>query len=243
MCTGFPDLTLFYMSIYGGFGYDYCALGNAFQGLAAGIPQTGNPPFTVNDFLAMYPKFYGKPTSVGGTLTATSALVTGVASTNGVLAGQLVTGSGIPNGTIVLSTTSNTITLSQAVNASGSLNLSIYESQIVALAVIQLFLNLAYASLMQSRWRETWQIAMGWYIAHFLTLYVQSEGAANTTAGQIVANGLERGILVSKAVGEVSAGLQALESLGEWAAWTKTTYGTQLATFARVVGCGPIYVR
>ena len=122
MCTGFPDLTLFYMSIYGGFGYDYCAAGLAFQGLAAGIPQTGNPPYTVNDFLAMYPKFYGPGTDVAGTLSSGSPTITGVSSTTGILAGQLVTGTGIPVGTVVSSTSSTTVTLSQNATATGRFN-------------------------------------------------------------------------------------------------------------------------
>jgi len=238
----FPDLTLFYMSIYGGFGYDYSAIGDAYQGLAAGIPQTGNPPYTVNDFLSVYPKFYGPGTSVSGTLTATSPVISGVSSTAGVFPGQLVIGNGIPAGTVVAGTTSNTITLSLNATVSATETVTIYESQIVTLAVIQLYLNLAYASLMQSRWREMWYIAMGWYIAHFLSLYLQSDGNTNTTAGQIASQAIANGIQVSKSVGDVSVTYQPLTALDNWAAWNLTIYGQQLATQARVVGCGPVYV-
>ena len=126
---------------------------------------------------------------------------------------------------------------------SGAVTLSVYEAPLVPLAVIQLYLNLAYVSLMQSRWRESWQLGMALYIAHYLTLWCQTEGNAQTTANQVVANSLQAGITVSQGADGVSQGLQLLTKLENWAAWTLTQYGVQLATLARVVGAGPAYFR
>lgn len=310
-----PDLTLFYMSIYGGFGYDWAGFCDGYLGLAAGVPQAGNPPYTVTDFFAFYPKWLGPvtlspgvlngtttvtgvPDSSGmnpgnmiaapgipaatiltgvatapidftGTLTAGSRIVTAVSSVAGLVVGQPISSvlAGIPgctkiqafDGTAMTVTLSNaatvsgvavalvaiasTLTLSQAATTSGAVTLSVYEAPAIPLMVVQAFLNLANASLMSSRWRETWKIAMGWYIAHFLTLYEQSDGVQSSAPGAIVTTGLERGLLVSKTVDGVSGSYQSLVGLENWAAWTKTTYGTQLATMARLVGSGPAYWR
>jgi hypothetical protein len=237
----FPDLTLFYMSIYGGFGYDVAA--TDYPGLATGIPQAGNPPYSVNDFLEVYPKFAGIPVSFQGALTQDSQTVVVQNPPQNLAVGQLITGSGIPSGTIIQGISGNNITISQAATATGNNQLSVYTAPLVPIVVIQVYLNLAYASLMSSRWRELWSVAMGLYIAHFVTLWLQSEGNPVTTPGQAAAQGMARGITVSKSVGDVGVSYQPLAALEGWAAWNLTVYGQQLATFARVVGAGAVYVR
>ena len=234
----FPDLTQFWMEIYGGYGFD-CSAGQ-YLGLATGIPQTGNPPYAVNDLLAMYPKFFGTALQISCTLTATNSTVP-VTSVVGLAVGQLVTGQGIPSSTIIVSVGTNSVVLSSAPTVSGAITLNFYTSQLVPLAIIQVYLNLAYASLMSSRWREAWTLAMSLYIAHFLTLYLQTDGNPQTTASQAVANGLQQGITVSQGADGLSQGLQLLGALDSWAAWTLTSYGVQLATMARVVGAGATY--
>lgn len=233
-------IDLFFMEIYGGFGYSWGGWSSAYLGLASGLPQAGNPPYTVANFQSMYPQFFGPGTSIAGTVTANSPTISGVASTVGIAAGQLVSGQ-FPAGTVVQSVTGDSITAST--NATGNdTGVTVFEAPTVPLAVIQSYLNLAYAALMWSRWRETWTLAMGWYIAHFLTLYLQSAGSPTNTAGQIAAQGLARGIRVSKAVDGVSASNIALD-FGEWGAWALTIFGQQLITQARVIGAGAIYIR
>ena len=234
----------FYMLISGYDGWqNFGCQSGAYLGMASGIPQIGNPPYTVNDFLAIYPKFFGAATLVSGTLTSGSNEITVDSTAQGLSAGQLVTCQGLNSGTVINSVTMPTITVSSNATESGAVTLSIYETPMVPLAVIQLYLNLAYVSLMQSRWRESWQLGMALYIAHYLTLWCQTEGNAQTTANQIVANSLQAGITVSQGADGVSQGLQVLSRLENWAAWTLTQYGVQLATLARVVGAGPVYFR
>lgn len=240
----FPDLTLFYMSIYGGFGLDLGGLDGASVGLASGISQAGNPPYTASDFAAMYPKFFGTGINITGTATAGQNQVTGISSDQitGLAIGQLAGGVGIPPGTMVTGVGSTSITLSANATAAGTV-VTVFESPLVPLAIVQAYLNLATASLMSSRWREAWMIAMGLYIAHYLTLYLETDSNPSATAAQAVTQGLQRGIAVSKAVGDTSVGLQAVTGLESWGAWTLTQYGLQLITMARVVGSGPIYIR
>lgn len=238
----FPDLTLFYMSIYGGFGLDWGGLQGACAGLASGISQAGNPPYTASDFLAMYPGFFGLASQVTGAVTSGSNTIT-IADTTGIQVGQLIGGQGISSGAMVTAVNPNvSITISAIATANGTA-VFIFESPVVPLAIVQAYLNLATASLMSSRWREAWPIAMSLYIAHWLTLYLQTTANPTPSAAQAVTQGLQRGIAVSKAVGDTSIGLQALTGLEEWGAWAQTEFGLLLITMARAVGSGPIYIR
>jgi hypothetical protein len=252
--SAFPTqgIELFYQVIYGGYGYNGCGdwgaggydgcLCGTYLGLASGLPQTGNPPYYVNNLLALYPKFFGAPTLVTGIADGTTGVITSVDSTAGTLPGQLVTASTILPSSVILSVGTNSVTLSSVPNQAGAITMQVYETPPIALAVIQLYLNLAYASLMQSRWREQWQLGMALYIAHYLTLWEQTEGNPQTTPNQIVANSLQAGITVSQSADGVSQGLQVLAKLENWGTWTLTQYGVQLATMARL-HTGPIYVK
>lgn len=109
-------------------------------------------------------------------------------------------------------------------------------------AVLQLYINLASSQLVQGKWGVAlWPVAMGWFVAHYATLYLRSEGSVGTTAGQVAASGLTRGVMVSKSAGGVSATIQVPQGLEDWGAWTSTEYGVQLATAAKVVGTGMLY--
>jgi hypothetical protein len=247
------NIDQFYMTIYGGYGYDGCDVGgfgipgwcqcNAFLGLASGVPTGTNPPYTVNDFLGIYPKFFGAPALISATLTSGSPIITVDSTATGLSVGQLVTCQGLNDGTVIKSVTMPEITVSSNATASRATTIAVYEAQLVPLAVMQLYLNIAIVSIMQSRWREQWELGMALYIAHYLTLYCQTEGNQQSTANQIVANSLQAGITISQGADGVSQGLQVLTKLENWAAWTLTQYGVQLATIARVVGAGPAYFR
>jgi hypothetical protein len=63
-----------------------------------------------------------------------------------------------------------------------------------------------------------------------------------STPEQIAVQGLANGIMVSKSVGDVSAGYQVLSSLQAWGAWNLTWFGWQLITMAKINGAGPALV-
>jgi hypothetical protein len=247
------NIDQFYMTIYGGYGYDGCDVGgfgipgwcqcNAFLGLASGVPTGTNPPYTVNDFLGIYPKFFGAPTLISATLTSGSPIITVDSTATGLSSGQLVTCQGLNDGTVIKIVIMPEITVSSNATASGVVTLAVYEAQLVPLAVMQLYLNIAIVSIMQSRWREQWELGMDLYIAHYLTLYCQTEGNQQSTANQIVANSLQAGVTISQGADGVSQGLQAIKAVDNWASWSLTQYGVQLASLARVVGSGPAYFR
>ena len=106
--------------------------------------------------------------------------------------------------------------------------------------VLQAYITLASASLVQARWLEQWPIAMALFVAHFATLYAKSDGNPLSTVGQIAAQGISTGIQVGKSVGDVSVNYQPVTGLEDWGSWNLTSYGQQLATMAKIVGAGPM---
>lgn len=285
---------------FGALAFDYCATGQVFG---------GNPPYTLCDFLAVFPKFFGPSTTVTGTtvapavtstvitqdsttatvasaagisngwvvsgigitpgttctisgLTVTlsqaaltnattvltysdpvgSVRITGLSSIVGMATGQLITGPNLAPGTLIVSATGTTAILSQPVIASGSSSFQFYQTPFMPIVAIQLYLNLAQSSIMQARWLDSWTLGMALFIAHYCTLYMRSESGPNATAAQIATSGLEKGITVSKAVGDVSTSAEMISVFEDWGAFAETTYGTQLITMAQGIAMGPIWV-
>lgn len=111
--------------------------------------------------------------------------------------------------------------------------------------VLQMYIGLADASIKETRWRSTWKVAMGWFIAHFATLYLQGMADANSTAAQVLAKGQSKGLMASKSVGDVSVSYDfnsIAQDLDGWASWKLTIYGQQLATMGKIYGKGGRYV-
>lgn len=109
--------------------------------------------------------------------------------------------------------------------------------------VIQAFIDMATASLDQARWRSTWQVAMGWYVAHFCTLFLQSAADPNSGATAVFEAGRAKGVITSKSVGDVSVSIdQNITGIDTWAAWKLTTFGQQLATMGRLYGKGGMLI-
>ncbi|HXS93032.1 MAG TPA: DUF4054 domain-containing protein [Candidatus Limnocylindrales bacterium] len=234
-----PSLNLFFDDLCSGFGWDWGAL-------TVGVVCGTNPPYGVADFFAVFPKFFGVATAIQAATTTGSAVVQGTGTTwlsAGFAAGQLANSPAFPAGTLITSVDSDTqITLSQPATATGNATISVFAAPLVPMAVLTMYITLASGSLVQARWLDTWLYAMALYCAHFCTLYLQSDGSTCTAPGAVAASGLARGIATSKGVGGVSFGFQPVQGLEQWAAWTLTSYGTQLASFAKTVGAGPVWV-
>lgn len=208
-----------------------------------GFVSGQNPAYALNDFLLVNPKFFGAATGIANcTTVANSQTVTGTAP-SGFAIGQFITGPGIPNGTTVASLGSGTFTISNPATASGTVSLSVYLAPFVPIFVIQLFINLATACLVQDLWQDQWLYGMALFIAHYCTMWVRSDGDQYSNPGQIASSGIEKGMMVSKAVDGVSAGYQnMLENYADWGAWTETTYGALLITMAKTIGNRPALV-
>lgn len=110
---------------------------------------------------------------------------------------------------------------------------------------ITMYLNLAHATVKYTRWDDAWTMAMGLFMAHFCTLYLQSVSSATSTAARIVAAGEAHGLTTSKSVGDVSKSTDyntIAQGLEGWAMWLSTAFGQQYATMAKLVCKGGMYV-
>jgi hypothetical protein len=117
---------------------------------------------------------------------------------------------------------------------------------IVPEVIIQMYLDLAHASIKEARWNNYWKMAMGLFVAHFVTLYLQSVADATSTAAQVIAAGQAKGLTISESAGDVSYSQDIntiAQDLDGWAAWKLTAFGQQLATFGKLVGKGGMYIR
>lgn len=202
-----------------------------------------NPPYTIQDFFAIYPKFGGPQLTLTGVVTAADSPNVTVTSTTGVKAGNPVAPipGVIQDGTFVQSVPDSThLVLTQDAISNGTAVLNVWNNTPIPLAVIGAYLALANNCLVQARWQDMWQIAMALFVAHFLSLYARSDGNPYSNIGQIAAQGLSLGIQISKNVGDVGVSYQPVTGLEDWGAWTLTLYGTQLAQFAKVIGSGPM---
>jgi Protein of unknown function (DUF4054) len=260
-----PDVVSILNSWWGGGyqGYDDLASIAAASNLVFG----GNPLYQISDFLSVYPKFGTQPQGIvsaqpdpvtpGEGYQVNDQLVVlqqdalgGTVSIVSVGVGGVPTGYSVPipgTGYIVTPLISG---IYQGYKTTGGHGtgalvdvLIITPSNLLCIpqAVLQMYINLASAQLSQCRWGANWPIAMAWFVAHYATLYLRSEGNFGSTAGQVASSGLTRGIMVSKSAGGVSATIEVPKGLDDWGAWTETEYGTQLVTMAKVVGMGMIY--
>jgi Protein of unknown function (DUF4054) len=212
--------------------------------LATNVVVGTNPPYTIEDFLSFYPKWGGTPAALSVSMTQNSATITvNNPPPPAIPKSSPVCGPGIPDGAIVIGVNSAQITLNvpaSASSATGTVN--IYNAMPIPARVLLAYINLASAHLVQARWFDDWEFAIALFVAHFATLYAQSDGDPNSTVGMIAGQGISTGITTAHAAGDVSESFQPVPGLEEFAAWNLTTYGQQLATFARGIGSGPMFL-
>lgn len=167
-----------WLSVAWGAGASYEVVCSAFYG-ATNLVFGQNPPYYLDDFKAIYPKFFGIATALSGCSTVAGSAVVTVPSVNGLDYGQFLQAFGVfPKGTIIVSISTNTITLNNdALITSSDVTLQIYQASPIPNGVVLMYLRLAYDSLVQARWQEEWCVAMGWFIAHYLTLYARSDAS------------------------------------------------------------------
>jgi len=219
-------------------------------GAASNVVVGTNPPYSITDFYAFFPKYAGSILTVSGTLTG-SATITNI-NTTGLATGQYIATLGpspaIPPGTtiaqiLVENASTGQILLSQSAGASGIFPLTVYVGPpLVPIQVINAYIALASDSLVQARWLDTWAIGIAYFVAHFATLYLRSEGNCSTPCGQAATAGLTSGIIISASAGGVSKGMKAVPGIDDWGAFGQTSYGATLIQWAKAIGAGCLWV-
>lgn len=161
-----------------GAGAEFGVVCGAFYG-ATNLVFGQNPPYYLDDFKAIYPKFFGIGTALSGCVTTIGTNHVTVPSALGLDYGQFLQAPGVfPKGTVITDIGNGTITLStNALSTEANATLMVYEASPIPAGVILMYLNLAYSSLVQARWQEQWYVAMGWFIAHYCTLYAKSDAS------------------------------------------------------------------
>jgi hypothetical protein len=229
----------------GPYGNDTKAMSDSIRADASNILVGTNPSYLCADFINNYPQYGGISLGVPVTAVSGSNLLT-VTNTTGISIGMLVVdpAGNIPDGTIITAITLLVLTISNNATNSATLNIVLYPTLLPTI-VIQMYINLATASIMQRRWHSYWKIAIGWFVAHFCTLYLESMANPGSSAAQVVAAGQARGLMASKGVGDVSVSYDynsIAQDLEGWAAWKLTIFGQQLATVGKLVGKGGMMV-
>jgi hypothetical protein len=214
-----------------------------FLSLASNILVGTNPPYSASDFFLWFPNFAGTPVQVQGTIDGSTAVVRNVSDFTGLATGQYVAGNGIPSGAVIASMDQSNgfLVLSLPTTATGIQTLSVYTSPVVPISLINAFIYLATSSILQVRYQEMWSYAMALYVAHYLTMLINSQGQPGSTAGQLAAQGAASGIAISKHVGDVSIASQPLRMPDGAGTYALTKYGQQLVTMAMAVGSGPVW--
>ena len=111
-------------------------------------------------------------------------------------------------------------------------------------AVLDMYVDLGLSCVNYRRFNRMWKAAIGLFIAHFCTLYLQSMQPEGTDASQVLASASSAGMVTSESADGVSYSRDgsALNDQNGWAAFKMTTFGVQFATMAKLVGRGGMYV-
>lgn len=174
---GWPNFNAWIQNTWGS-GQEFDVICGSFFG-ATNLVFGTNPPYYLDDFQSIYPKFFGPSTQLSGCGSTVGTNVLTVPTTNGLTYGQFVQAYGVlPPGSVIVGLGNNTITVNNnAIATAANTTLLVYQSAPIPAGIVLLYLDLANASLVQARWQEQWYVAMAFFIAHYCTLYAKSDAS------------------------------------------------------------------
>ena len=120
-----------------------------------------------------------------------------------------------------------------------------FTSNVIPKDIVQMYIELADSCIKSARWRKSWKIAMGLFVAHWCTLWLKTSVSASSDKDVIAEAGQVQGIITSESVAGVSYSVDigaALNDLKDYAGWKTTEYGVQLATLAKIYGKGAMLI-
>lgn len=118
-------------------------------------------------------------------------------------------------------------------------------NSIIPSVVIDAWVAMAHASLSEARYCDAWEMAMGFFIAHNLTLYLQTMASPEDPIGKIINAGLAKGVQSSKSAGDLSVSYDFSLVTGDmdgWGTYKLTAYGQQLITLMKLYSMGGMVV-
>ena len=111
--------------------------------------------------------------------------------------------------------------------------------------ILTTFLTQVNDSVLPSRWGSMWRYAAGLYLAHFAAVYLKTYAPESSGAAQAAAKAQPAGVIKSATMGDTQISYDnSAVTIGteKWGSWNATQYGQQLATLARLVGMGGMWI-
>lgn len=150
-----------------------------------------SPPYALDNFLAFHPKFFGQPTTYSGVVLVLGSNTVTLPTTDGLVAGQFISGYGLPPNTVVTGVTGPTTILvnnNATVDVAGG-SCQAFPTPLVPIFVLQSFINLARNTLPFNFWQDDWWRGIGLNVAHYATLWLQTDAMDLVTATQAIVHG------------------------------------------------------
>jgi hypothetical protein len=112
-------------------------------------------------------------------------------------------------------------------------------------SMLDQFIQQANESIIPSRWGTQWRYAAGLFVAHWSALYLKTYSDGSPNAQVVASMADQKGNVSSATMGDTSISYDnkaVNEGTAKWGTWNATQYGAQLATMARMIGIGGMYV-
>ena len=110
--------------------------------------------------------------------------------------------------------------------------------------LFNLFRSMASASIKYDRYPDIWEYATGLYIAHYLTLALQTS-LGDPGSAAVLARSMPKGVATSKSVDGLSISYDMMDIASDmegYGSYKFTTYGMMLVTLIRPYGRGGMWV-
>ena len=118
-------------------------------------------------------------------------------------------------------------------------------SWVVPEEIIQMWVDIARSSVYESRFHTMWKPAIGFFIAHWLTLYLETMSDPDSSLSNIINSGMAQGIQSSKSAGSLSVSYDFASFTDDfqgWGSYKQTAFGQQFITLAKMHTLGGMYV-
>lgn len=120
-----------------------------------------------------------------------------------------------------------------------------FDEPTIPQALLTAYLELAQEAIQEARWHQYWPTAIGLFIAHLCTLWLQGAAGADASAAEALKSGSVSGVISSKSVSGVSVSYDTGSVLSDFAgsgSWKLTVYGQQLLTLLKIAGKGGMQI-
>lgn len=118
-------------------------------------------------------------------------------------------------------------------------------TEVIPSVVVDAWVKIANASIHKARYHDAWEVAMGLFIAHWLTLFAQGAAQEGDPVQKVINAGLAKGLQTSKSAGDLSVSYDfssITSDFNGWGTYKLTIYGQQFVTLARIYSIGGMCV-